>query len=152
MPPAAQTPAPTAQPSAAPPPHQPPAPPQPAHGHAEGISLEVQPGETALGSWIVALMVNDRADVTGSLTVTDCRILFKPQVAGGTPLVMVGSALVGYTARHWLALRKDQVAQVHSEKGLINKKVFVTMADGAVYGFVRGLMSAEPIVAAIQQR
>ncbi len=106
----------------------------------------------SLGSWIVALMVNDRADVTGSLTVTDRRILFKPQVAGGTPLVMVASGLSGYTDRHWLVLRRDQVVGVRSEKGFVNTRVLVTMADGVVHGFVRGLMSADPIVAAIQQR
>lgn len=136
----------------APRPHPPAPPQQPAYGHGDWNSLEVQPGETAQGSWIVALIVNGLADVTGSLTVTDRRILFKPQVAGGTPLVMLASAASGYTERHWLVLRRDQVAGVHSEKGFVNTKVFVTMADGAIHGFVRGLMSADPIVAAIQQR
>lgn len=123
----------------------------PAPDQANWDSVEVQPGETSLGSWIVAIR-SVGPDVTGRLTVTDRRILFKPQVAGTSLFGMLMSQRKGFKDQYTLVLPREKVASVHSEKGMINTKVVVTTIDNVAFGFIRGLLSSEPILAALQPR
>jgi hypothetical protein len=136
-----------------PPPYRapPPAPAAPAQSSANWGSVEVQPGEVPLGSWTVAIR-SVGPDVTGRLTVTDRRILFKPQVAGTTLFGMLLSQRKGFKDQYTLVLPRDKVASVHSEKGMINTKIVVTTVDNVAFGFIRGLLSSEPILAALQPR
>jgi hypothetical protein len=122
----------------------------PAHGDANWESVEVQPGETALGSWLVGLLERSYG-LSGMLTVTDRRLLFKPKVAGTSLAGMLISQLPTFKERNTVVLRKDQIAAVRSDKGLINTKIQVTALDGATYIFNRGVASADPILAAIEQ-
>jgi hypothetical protein len=112
----------------------------------------VQPGEASLGTWLVALQSHYGPDVSGALTITDRRILFSPKVAGTTVLGMFLSQGQDFKDRHTVVLGRDSVVAVHSEKRLINTWIFVTTGNGDVFAFNRGLMSAEPIVAALQPR
>lgn len=137
-----------------PPPHYsapPAAAPAPAHGYADWSSVEVQPGETPLGTWLLAVRDNG-PDVTGSLTITDRRILFKPRVAGASLLGMLLSQRRSFKDRYTIVLGRDRVVRVQSEKHVISTWIYVTTADGAVCAFNRGLMSADPILAALQRR
>ena len=145
----------TPQAAAMPPPHYHPAPPAaapaPAYGYADWSSVEVQPGETSLGNWFVGLR-SYGPDVSGSLTVTDRRILFKPKVAGTSLLGMLLSQRKQFKDEHTVVLGRDQVVAVHSEKPLLIRWIYVTTANGTVFGFNRGVMSADPILAALQPR
>lgn len=125
--------------------------PAPGHPHADWSSIEIQPGEVSLGNWMVALQARG-PDMTGVLTVTDRRILFKPKVGGTSVLGMLISQMSHVKARNTVVLMKDQVVGVRLDKGMINTSILVSTADGAVYAFTRGLMSSDPIVAAIEQR
>jgi hypothetical protein len=123
----------------------------PAHGHPDWNSVELQPGEVSLGSWVLAINISG-PDVTGSLTVTDRRILFKPKLAGTSLLGMLLSQRKQFKARHTIVLSRDQIVRVHSEKRLITTWIYVTTAGGAVCTFNRGVMSADPILAVLQPR
>jgi hypothetical protein len=151
--------APAPQPAAPPPPPQPAAPyPQPggpaaaplppAFDHADWSSLEVQPGETAIDSWLVGL-IGRGPGVSGILTVTNRRILFKPKVAGTSLAGMLISQLPQLKERNRVVLGKDQIVAVSSEKGLINTRITITAANGEIFAFNRGVASADPILAAI---
>ena len=141
------------QPAAASP-HYPAAPPAAAQAPAYGQdwnSLQVQPGETSLGSWVVALN-SYGPDVTGSLTITDRRILFKPKVAGTSLVGMLLSQRKSFKDQNTVVLGRDQVVGVQVEKRMLNTWILVSTAGGPVLGFNRGLMSPDPIVAALQPR
>jgi len=151
----------TTQPAQAPPPYQPlgalpsagayqqPAAATLGQGFADWGSVEVQPAETALGNWVVGLL---GPQVTGSLTVTDRRILFKPRVAGSSLFGMLFSQTKYFKDAHTIVLAKDQLASVRCEKGMVNTKVIVTEANGVTYTFNRSLMSADSILAALNVR
>lgn len=143
---AAPTPWPQQQPVAAP------AAPLPADGHADWSSLDVQPGETSLGSWVVALQSDYSADVTGSLTVTDRRLLFAPKVAGTTLVGMLLSQRKGFKDDHTVVLGREHIVDVRSERRFLNTYISVTTSDGGVLAFNRGLMSPDPIIAALRPR
>lgn len=151
-PPPAPPPAPAYLPPAPPPPapveHSPaPAAPAPTYGAADSNSVEVQPGEVSLGTWIVALLRG--AGVTGVLTVTDRRLLFKPKVAGTGVLTMLVSQLPTYKARYMVVLAKQQIVAVDSTKGVIHTRITVTASDGNVYEFNRAGSNVGPILEAI---
>jgi len=139
---------------APPPPHLPPAPPAAAPAPAYGqdwSSVQVQPGETSLGSWVVALN-SYGPDVTGSLTITDRRVLFKPKVAGTSLVGMLLSQRKSFKDQNTVVLGRDQVVGVQVEKRMLNTWILVATAAGPVLGFNRGLMSPDPIVAALKPR
>lgn len=156
--PPAAPPQPQSSPAAAPPPAQPvqhypathPAPPS-AAGHGDWNSVEVQPGETSLGTWVVGLRGNG-PDITGTLTVTDRRILFKPKVAGTSLVGMLLSQRKSFKDRHTIVLPRDRVIDVQTKKSVIGTWVMVTTAEGGVCAFHRSPMSADPILAALQPR
>jgi hypothetical protein len=142
-------------PAAAPQPDYPAPPaaaPAPAYGNADWNSLEVQPGETPLGSWLVALQSSYSADVSGSLTVTDRRLLFSPKVAGTTLIGMLLSQRQGFKDDHTVVLGREHIVDVRAERRLVNTYISVTTAGGGVLAFNRGLMSADPILAALRPR
>jgi hypothetical protein len=124
-----------------------PAAPPPGYGQADWNSLQVQPGEVELGTWMVAV-----ERYTGALVVTDRRVLFRPKVAGTSVLGMLISQIPTAKERNTVVLMKDQIVDVRTEKGMINTSILVTITNGNVFAFTRGLMSADPIVAAIRQR
>jgi hypothetical protein len=136
-----------------PPPHYHPAQaataPQPAYGDAGWRSVEIQPGEASLGSWLLAVNFTG-PDVSGWLTVTDRRILFKPKIAGTSLLGFLMSQRKQFKDRHTVVLSRDQVTRVHTVKHFISHWIYVTTADGVVCGFNRGLMSTDPIMAVLQ--
>lgn len=116
---------------------------------ADWSSIQVQPGEVELGSWLVALLLGFAHGVTGMLVVTDRRVIFRPKV-GGTSLVgMAVSQLPTYKARHTVILGKHEIASATCDKGMINNKIRIVAADGTTYVFNRQIASADPIMAAI---
>jgi len=137
-----------------PPPAPPPAATPPSAPSVEGAdwsSIQVQPGEVELGSWLVALLLGFAHGVTGMLVVTDRRVIFRPKV-GGTSLVgMAVSQLPTYKARHTVILGKHEIASATCDKGMINNKIRIVAADGTTYVFNRQIASADPIMAAIAQ-
>lgn len=110
----------------------------------------MQPGEVPLGTWIVALLRG--GGVTGVLTVTDRRLLFKPKIAGTSLLTMLTSQLPTFKARNTVVLAKDQIAAVDSKKGLLVTRITVITADGAVCAFNRSGSNVAPILQAIGQK
>lgn len=122
--------------------------PQPGYGHVDWSSVEIQPGEVSLGSWLLAINLTG-PDVSGMLTITDRRILFKPKIAGASLLGFLLSQRKTFKDRHTIVLSRDQVTRVHHEKHFISHWIYVTTADGAVCGFNRGLMSPDPIMAVL---
>jgi catabolite regulation protein CreA len=54
--------------------------------------------------------------------------------------------------RHTIILSRDRIVRVHTEKRIISTWIYVTTSDGAVCGFNRGLMSADPIMAVLEGR
>lgn len=123
----------------------------PASGDADWDSLEIQPGETSLGSWVVGL-VTDWRDVAGALIVTDRRLMFKPKLAGATLGGLLASQTRSFKDEHTIILDRALVTAVNSKRKVLNTYIYVTLADGYVLGFNRGLMKVDPIVAALQPR
>jgi len=111
----------------------------------------VQPGETSVGSWLVALLGRG-AGFSGILTVTDRRVLFKPKVAGTSLMGMLISQIPTAKARNIVVLRRDEIASVSSRKALIDTRIIITARDGTTYMFNRGVVSADPILAALGQK
>jgi hypothetical protein len=120
----------------------------------------VQPGEISLGSWFVGLVASSSAaagnaagrpnqPVAGTLTVTDLRLLFKPKLAGATALSLLMSQF--NKDQYAIILRRDQIANVQSDKGAVDTHVIVTMLDGARHVFGRRVMGADDIITALQQ-
>lgn len=122
----------------------------PAPGGADWSSVEVQPGEVPLGTWIVALLRG--GGVTGVLTVTDRRLLFKPKIAGTSLLTMMTSQLPTFKARNTVVLAKELIASVDSKKGLLVTRITVITTDGEVDAFNRSGSNVGPILQAIGQR
>ncbi|MBV9883893.1 MAG: hypothetical protein JO276_12870 [Sphingomonadaceae bacterium] len=120
-------------------------------GPGDWSSLEVQPGETSVGSWLVALLGRG-AGFSGILTVTDRRVLFKPKVAGTSLMGMLISQIPTAKARNIVVLRRDEIASVSSRKALIDTRIIITARDGTTYMFNRGVVSADPILAALGQK
>jgi ribosomal protein S27E len=120
-------------------------------GEGDWDSLDIQAGETELGNWIVGL-VTDWRDVAGSLIVTDKRLLFKPKIAGATLGGILASQTKGFKDGHTIILPRELIVGVESKRQVLNKYIYVTLADGGVLGFNRGVMSADPILAALQPR
>lgn len=113
-------------------------------------SVEVQRGETKLDSWLVSLW-SMGIETSGSLTVTDRRLLFKPKIGGRSLVGMIISQTRSFKDGSKIVLRRDRIISVHHEKRLINNHVVVTTPDGSI-DFNRGVMSADAIVAALQPR
>ena len=118
-------------------------------GEGDWFSLEIQPGETEVGNWIVGL-VTDWQDVAGSLVVTDKRVLFRPKIAG----VHLGDILVSQTREfkdaNNLILFRDEIVSVHSKRKVLNTYIYVETAYGDTIAFNRGISKVEPVVAALQ--
>ena len=113
-------------------------------------SVEVQPGETKLDSWVVSLS-SMGIETAGSLTVTDRRLLFKPKFGGQSIVGMVISQTESFKDESSVILMRDQILSVRQERRFLNKYIIVTIAEGDIH-FNRGVMSAEPILAALQPR
>ena len=111
----------------------------------------MEPGEIEIDRWTVGLLARGPG-VTGALIVTNRRVLFKPRVAGSSVFTMLLSQMQSFKKRYEIVIRKDQIASAHCENGMINNKIFVTTVTGETHIFNRGLVDADPIVAAIQQR
>jgi hypothetical protein len=113
-------------------------------------SVEVQPGETKLDSWVVSLW-SMGIETAGSLTVTDRRLLFKPKFGGRSIVGMVISQTRSFKDESSIILPRERILAVRQERRLLNKYVIVTIAEGDIH-FNRGVMSADPILAALQPR
>ena len=121
----------------------------PADG-SDWTSVEVQRGETKLDSWLVSLW-SMGLETSGSLTITDRRLLFKPKIGGRSLVGMIISQTRTFKDSSRIVLGRDRIISVHHEKRLLNNHVVVTTPDGTI-DFNRGVMSADAIVAALQPR
>ena len=83
---------------------------------------------------------------------TDRRILFRPKIAGTSLVGMLLSQRKQFKDRHTIVLSRDQVTGVRTEKHFISHWIYVTTADGIEWGFIRGVMSPDPVMAVLQSR
>lgn len=117
------------------------------------MAIELQPGETTLGSWTVFHEAEGSRPVTGNLIVTNSRVLFDPKMEHSSrQLRQVRQSMSGgWKANNSLAIDRRDIAAVNAKKGFFSKKVFVSSANGSTHVFNRGMMSIDPILAALQQ-
>jgi hypothetical protein len=117
------------------------------------MAIELQQGETSLGNWTVNCESPARRATNGSLMVTDRRILFDPKMeAGGRAAKQIRQSLSsGWKANNTVTVDRDQVTGVEAKKGFFSKKVIVSLAGGETLVFNRGMMSVDPILAALGQ-
>ncbi len=118
------------------------------------MAIEMQPGETTLGRWTVYHESPGARARAGKLNVTDRRIVFEAQMtAGGGALRQLQQSASGaWRANNSISVDRSEVTGIEAQKGFFSKKVLVTLANGTTYVFNRGIMSVDPIMAALQQR
>lgn len=125
--------------------------------------MDAQLGETKIGSWYVALVDTNGSEITGELTVTDRRLYFHPTMNLSSAALLSHNPLLGgallignqsqvFKDSYTRVIGKDEIVSVSVDKGFIKSKLRVTVASGITHVFSRGVMSMDPIVAAIQQR
>ena len=117
------------------------------------MTIELQPGETSLGSWTVNQEIAGRRPINGVLNVTNQRLIFDAKMeVSSRQGRQIQQALKGsWKAGNSLAVERSQVTGVEAKNSFFAKRVVVTAASGESYVFNRGMMSVEPIVAALQR-
>jgi hypothetical protein len=107
----------------------------------------VQPGEIQLGSWLANIETGRL--LTGKLTLTDRRLIFRPQMGGVGLLSMLLTQRKGYKDAHTIIIARDRITGVRPESGLVRKLIHVTTADGVTYSFGCNPWSLDEIVQAL---
>ena len=116
------------------------------------MGIELQAGENQLGSWAVYYERAGARQGTGDLIVTDRRLLFDPKMEAGSRSIRQARQMLSgnWKEQNAVAIDRAQVTGVSAEKRLLSKKVLIS-AGGRTYIFNRGLLSVDPIVAALGQ-
>ncbi len=113
--------------------------------------FELAQGENQLGKWTLNYLPPKGGRFTGSLIVTDRRLIFESRFDTSV-MGTIGQALFMKTeAGHVLVISKDRIKQVDVKKSFFSKKVMVTLDDGDTHSFHYGMMSVDKIAEAIRQ-
>ena len=117
------------------------------------MAIELQPGETALGNWAVHHEAPGGRPVSGQLHITNLRVVFEAQMeAGGRGLKQARQVLSSnWKANNSVVVDRDQIAGVDLKKGFLSKRITVSTTGGAAYVFNRGIISVDPLMAALQK-
>jgi hypothetical protein len=115
------------------------------------MSFELAEGERELGSWTINYIPPDGGRYTGSLVVTDRRLLFDARfdtsLAGSLKELIIIEGSHGY-----VEIDKAAILKVDVKSSFLKKKVIVTVADGREHVFDYGMLSVEKLAEAVRQR
>ncbi len=111
--------------------------------------LDLAADEKKLDSWTLMYEPQKGGKFNGKLLVTTKRLCYDAQFdvsVGG----LVGEALfIKRGSEAYLEIPRERIRNVAVKKGLFSKRVLLTLDDGSVHTFNRGMMSIDPVAAAI---
>ncbi len=115
------------------------------------MAIELEQGETELGSWTLNYIPPSGGRYTGKLIVSDRRLLFDAKF--DTSLTGTLRELIIISGTHgYLSIPKTSIRSVEVKSSMLKKKVIVTIDDGSDHTFDYGMLSVDKVAAAIQQR
>ncbi|MHB8054640.1 MAG: hypothetical protein ACYDH3_05285 [Candidatus Aminicenantales bacterium] len=113
--------------------------------------IEFQPGEVELGKWTLNFAPQGGGRYTGTLTVTNQRVLFLAKFAtslGGA----IGELIVYKGDYGFLSIPKDRIQKVDVVGGFLKKRVEITLTDGSIHTLDYGLLNVQNIAEAIRKK
>ena len=117
------------------------------------MNLEMQPSEKLIDTWTVIFLPNPSTKINGKLSVTNKRLIFEMQYNISSIQEVYESS---YTSQNQensiLEIPKDDITKGEVEKSFFQKKVIVTVRNGATFIFSYGMMNIDPIADAIKSK
>ena len=116
------------------------------------MNINLQPGETTLGTWTLLYVPPAGGKYNGKLTVTSKRLLYDAMFDASFKGIVSEAVFVKWGSEGYLEIDKDSIRQVEVEKKLFSKKCIVTLADGSKHTFDYVALNIDKTAAAIQAR
>ena len=114
-------------------------------------NIELESGESKLGSWTLNYKPPGGGRYTGKLVVTNARVLFDAQfdtsMTGAFKELLIMSGSHGY-----LSIPKSSIQSTDVKSSFFKKTVTVTLGDNTAHTFDYGMLSVKKVAAAIQAR
>jgi hypothetical protein len=115
--------------------------------------IQLRDGERAIDRWGILYHAPGGGKYNGKLLVTSQRLCYDPQLDySSLSTVLAGEYLVKAEKGGHVEIPKDRIRNVEVKKSLFAKRAILTLDDGSVHSFDRGMMSIDAVAAAIQQR
>ena len=117
------------------------------------MNIELHPLERLIDTWTVIFLPNKTGKFNGKLSVTNQRLIYETQYNIGSFQEVVDSSYLGDRGENMqIEIPKDDIIKVEVEKTFFQKKVIVTVKNGAQFTFSYGMMNVNPIAAAIKSK
>jgi len=110
-------------------------------------ALELQDGEELIDNWTLNLIPPDDSRYTGTLYVTNQRLLFEAKFDNST-LNLLGPIKVN---GDMLVLEKSNIRSIEKQTGFFKKKIIVELEDGQACTFDYGMLSVDSLYDAVSQ-
>ena len=114
------------------------------------MKIDLKPGEAAIDTWALILVVDGKPKYNGQCTVTNERILFEVKADVSSLQAIYDSA--HFVSKDALEIQKKDITDVQVEKSFLAKKVLITVKGGKVFVLSRGALNIDPVVEAINAR
>ena len=106
--------------------------------------------ESIIGEWTMNYLPADGGRYTGTLAVTDKRILFDARFDTSFRGLMDESMFVKHGSEGYISIPKDRIDNVETAKQGLQKNVVVTLDNGQTHIFNYGIMKVDKIAEAIR--
>ena len=108
------------------------------------MNLEMQPSEKLIDTWTVIFLPNNSTKINGKLSVTNQRLIYEMQYNISTIQEVYESSYTSQSDENSiLEIPKEDITKVEVEKSVFQKKVIVTVRNGAQFIFSYGIMNID---------
>ena len=113
--------------------------------------LTLEAGESQLGAWTTNFLPHGGGRYTGRLVITDRRIAFESKFDTSLGGVLENVMFKDPGGGDFIVIPRERIAGIEAKKGLLNKRVMITLDDGQVHTIDNGAMSVGKILAALEK-
>jgi len=106
--------------------------------------------ESILGEWTLNYMPPDGGRYTGTLAVTDRRILFDARFNTSFAGILEEAFFIKHGSEGYISIPKDRINNVEIIKKGLQKNILVTLDNGQQHIFNYGVMKVDKIAEAIR--
>ena len=111
--------------------------------------MEWDAGEEELGNWTLNYVPPDGGRYTGTLVVTNQRLLFDAQF-DTSPEGALAELYITHGSHGYISIPKKSISNVNVQSSFFKKKVVVTVGENQAHTFDYGILSVKGIADAIQ--
>lgn len=109
----------------------------------------LQPGENAVASWTLFYTPPGGKKFNGKLTVTNQRLIYRTLYDAGYNPASYHVTFSKEDKDIIYSISKADISNVASHKSFLANKVIVTLTDGTIHEFNRGMMGIDKLINAI---